>query len=180
MSARNVELKATDPCRARSLEVCRELGAADHGELRQRDTYFDVPEGALKLREETPGRPHLIQYRRAREAQERESRYRIVGTDDAPGLRAALGDSLGVLGIVTKRRRLFLWRAVRIHLDHVEGLGDFLELEAVAPVDSDLAAEHALVRELRAAFGIDDDRLLADGYLARVQEAALSEWHHRL
>ena len=52
---RNVELKATDPDPARSLAIVRELGAEDRGVLHQRDTYFRVPEGRLKLREETPG-----------------------------------------------------------------------------------------------------------------------------
>jgi adenylate cyclase class 2 len=53
---------------------------------------------------------------------------------------------------------------VRIHLDRVEQLGEFIEFEAVAPADSDLAHEHDLVVELRAAFGITDERLLAVGY----------------
>ena len=52
---RNVELKATDPDPAWSLAACRALGADDHGLIVQRDTYFSVPHGGLKLREETPG-----------------------------------------------------------------------------------------------------------------------------
>ncbi len=75
---RNIECKASDPDPAASLIVCRTLGAEDHGEIRQRDTYFAVPRGGLKLREEQPGRPHLIQFERAGEPQQRESRYRIA------------------------------------------------------------------------------------------------------
>jgi hypothetical protein len=53
--------------------------------------YFTVPRGGLKLREEEhPGRPHLIQFERANEPQQRESRYRIAEVDDAEALRAAL------------------------------------------------------------------------------------------
>jgi len=161
---RNIELKAHDPDRVRSLEVCRTLGAEDRGEIWQRDTYFQVASGGLKLREERPGRQHLIQFQRANEPQQRESRYRIIEVDDGAVLSAALDDAIGIRVVVTKHRRLFLWRDVRIHLDRVEQLGEFIELEAVAPADSELAHEHNLIVELRAAFGITDERLLAVGY----------------
>jgi hypothetical protein len=65
---------------------------------------------------------------------------------------------------VAKRRHLLLWRNVRIHLDTVQQLGNFIELEAVAPADSDLTAEHQLVQELRTALEITDERLIALGY----------------
>jgi adenylate cyclase class IV len=74
---RNIELKARDPDSSASLEVCRALGAEDRGIITQRDTYFAVTHGGLKLREEQPGRPHLVQFERASEPQQRESRYRI-------------------------------------------------------------------------------------------------------
>jgi predicted adenylyl cyclase CyaB len=97
-------------------------------------------------------------------AQQRPSSYRIVAIEDGASLRAALRESLGERGVVVKRRHLFLWRDVRIHLDDVEGLGSFLELEAVAPADSDLTHEYQLVAELRDAFGIADELLCAHGY----------------
>ena len=160
----NVELKATDRDPTGSLAACRRLGAEDHGELRQRDTYFRVPNGRLKVREQRPGGAQLIQYARADQAQERESRYRIVEVDDPAALIEALGAALGVAVIVTKHRHLFLWQGVRIHLDEVDGLGHFVELEAVADPASDLSREHRLVDELRSALGITDARLVARGY----------------
>ena len=165
---RNIECKAVDPDPARSLEVCRSLGAKDHGFIRQRDTYFNVGFGGLKLREETPGRPQLIQFERPERPQQRQSRYRIIPIADADALRAALEAALGVRGAVVKRRHLFLWRHVRIHLDEVTGLGSFIELEAVAPPESDLSHEHRLVAELRDAFAISDDRLCATGYASQL------------
>lgn len=161
---RNVELKARDANPAGSLAVCRTLGAEDHGEIRQRDTYFKVARGGLKLREETPGQAHLIQFERSDEPQQRESRYRIVAIEDVRGLGAALEAALGVRVIVAKRRRLHVWSEVRIHLDQVDGLGTFIELEAVARPESDLTREHALVQELRDAFAIPNARLLSRGY----------------
>lgn len=148
--------------------MCRELGAEDHGTIRQRDTYFNVTNCGLKLREESPGSAHLIQFERADEPQQRESRYRIVGIEDGPQLRAVLRAALGVSVVVAKRRRLHIWRDVRVHLDEVDGLGTFIELEAVAVPESDLTREHALVEELRAAFAITDDRLVSRGYAAQL------------
>ncbi|HEY6781474.1 MAG TPA: class IV adenylate cyclase [Thermoleophilaceae bacterium] len=167
---RNVELKATDPAPARSLDVCRTLGATDHGVLLQRDTYFDVPHGGLKLREESPGAPHLIQFERADQAQERLSSYRVMAVDDGETALAALSTALGVRGIVAKRRHLFIWQTVRIHLDEVDDLGSFIELEAVASPESDLTREYHLVAELRTAFAITDDRLCATGYAAQLAD----------
>ena len=175
---RNIECKASDPDPSGSLTVCRTLGAEDHGEIRQRDTYFTVPRGGLKLREEQPGRPHLIQFERASEPQQRESRYRIVEVevevDDAEALRAALTAAIGTTVVVCKTRRLFLWRRVRIHLDAVERLGNFIEIEAVAPPGSDLAEEYALVQTLRERLGISDERLVARGYAEQLRELGSS------
>src|SRR3954469_8250677 len=168
---RNVELKARDPEPERSLERCVALGAEDRGELRQRDTYFAARRGRLKLREQEPGAAELIAYERADEAQARESRYRIAPVREPEALREALDAALGTVVVVDKRRRLFLWQGVRIHLDRVEGLGAFVELEGVATADSDLARESALVARLRAELGIADDALEPRGYADLLQQA---------
>ncbi len=161
--ARNVELKARDANPARSLQASLDLGAKDHGWLQQMDTYFKVPRGRLKLREQD-GAAELIYYERSDEAIERESNYRIVPVEDPDGLKDALGSALGILVAVEKARRLLHWRNVRIHLDEVPGLGSFIELEAVAEPDSDLSGEYRNVAELRKALGITDGRILAAGY----------------
>ncbi|MEY2535511.1 MAG: hypothetical protein QOF29_3421 [bacterium] len=161
---RNVELKARDPDPERSLRRALALGAEDHGDLRQRDTYFAAPRGRLKLREQEPGGAELIAYERADAAQARESRYRLVPVADPAALREALGAALGTRVVVDKRRRLLLWEGVRIHLDRVEGLGDFVELEGVAPRASDLSREAALVERLRTELEIADDALVPVGY----------------
>ena len=161
---RNVELKALDPDPARSLERALALGAEDRGVIVQRDTYFRVAHGRLKLREEEPGEAHLIAYVRPDAAEVRVSSYRVVPAPDPEGMRAALTETNGVDVVVEKRRRLLLWESVRIHLDEVEGLGSFLELEAVAEADSDLTRERRQVAQLREALGIGDDALREGSY----------------
>jgi len=162
--SRNVELKAHDPDPARTLERALAAGAEDRGLLRQRDTYFAVAHGRLKLREEEPGGATLIAYERPDAATERVSSYRLVPVVDADGLRAALSVAIGVTAVVVKRRRVLLWEAVRIHLDEVRGLGSFLELEAVAQPGSDLVRERAQVARLREALDIRDDALREGSY----------------
>jgi homotetrameric cytidine deaminase len=168
---RNVELKAHDPAPAQTLRAALALdGVDDRGVLHQRDTYFRVPEGRLKLRREGE-RAQLISYARADAPGARESAYRLVDVPDPDALQAALESTAGISVDVVKQRRLLLWSGVRIHLDTVEGLGSFVELEAVAAPESDLTEEHAKVAYLRAALHIADDQLEPRGYALLLQGA---------
>jgi homotetrameric cytidine deaminase len=163
-AARNVELKAHDPDPARTLERALAAGARDEGLLRQRDTYFTVAAGRLKLREEEPGGATLIGYQRPDEPAERVSAYRLVAVPDPEAMRAALAEANGIDVVVVKRRHLLLWETVRIHLDEVRGLGSFLELEAVAAPGSDLRREREQVAHLRAALDVRDEALREGSY----------------
>jgi homotetrameric cytidine deaminase len=156
---RNVEIKATDPDPGRTLELALAAGALDRGVMVQRDTYFSVPSGRLKIREEDGAGPRLIPYERA----DQLSHYAVIDAD--PALCDALAAALGIRVVVAKRRRLLMWEeTVRIHLDEVEGLGSYLELEAVADRGSDMTAEREKVERLRAQLGIQDENLIAASY----------------
>lgn len=169
-ASRNVELKARDPDPARTLQRCREIGAVEAGSLFQRDTYFNVPRGRLKLREQEPAAAMLVQYLRPDEARARVSAYVLIEVPEPEKLKQALTDSLGIACVVEKQRRLFLWEeTVRIHLDQVAGLGDFVEIEAVAPAGSNLAREQAQSERLRRLLEIEDDGLVASSYADLVQ-----------
>ena len=163
-ASRNIEIKARDADPKRTLERALALGAEDRGEIRQRDTYFARARGRLKLREQEAGEGELIQYRRSDGTDARESNYRRVPTGEAAGLREALDAAFGTLVVVEKTRRLLLWENVRIHLDDVEGLGTYMELEAVTTEGSDLAFEHEKVARLRTELGIGDDALVGESY----------------
>jgi homotetrameric cytidine deaminase len=163
--SRNVELKAHDPDPGRTLERALAAGAEERGLLRQRDTYFGVAHGRLKLREEEPGGATLIAYERPDAASERVSDYRLVPVAEPGPLRDALAAANGVAVVVVKQRRLLLWEeTVRIHLDEVRGLGSFLELEAVAPPGSDLTRERAQVARLRELLEVPGDALVEGSY----------------
>jgi homotetrameric cytidine deaminase len=174
---RNVEVKARDADPAATLERALALDASDEGVLRQRDTYFATARGRLKLREQEPGGAQLIAYERPDEAAARTSRYRLADVADPDALREALDAALGTVVVVDKRRRLLLWDGVRIHLDEVDGLGSFVELEGVAATDSDLAAERERVEQLMRELALGEPvassyaDLLLDGPQALLEAA---------
>jgi hypothetical protein len=109
---RNIELKATDPDPFASLDVCRRLGAKDRGTIEQRDTYFEVARGGLKLREEQPG-PHLIQFERANEPQQRESRYLVARGFQRPSSWHQASNSCAVIA-GSRSRGLGIGRLARV------------------------------------------------------------------
>jgi homotetrameric cytidine deaminase len=161
----NVELKARDANPDATAARCQALGAVDHGELRQRDTYFAGRHGRLKLREEDETAAELIAYRRPDAAEPEESAFIRAPAAEPALLREALDAALGETVVVTKRRRLFVWEHVRIHLDDVEGLGTFVELEAmVGPGLSTREEAAEKVERLRSELEISDDALVAAGY----------------
>lgn len=168
----NLELKARDRDPDCSRRVCDEIGAKDEGRLSQLDTYFEVPRGRLKLREQSPGGAQLIAYERANERGNKESRYQIVAVPDPAEMKAALTATLGIRVEVRKERHLYLFEGVRIHLDEVEGLGSFIEFEGVATADRGTDAFESLLADLRRRFGIEDADLLAISYSDLVEARA--------
>ena len=158
----NLEFKARLVDVAAAEAVLRRLGAADAGVLVQRDTYFEVPEGRLKLRE-MPDRAERIEYRRDEIGATMTSRYTVTPVADAAGEAARLGAEFGVRGVVEKARALWLYRNARIHLDHVAGLGSFLEIEVVEPRSADEG--EALLRELLDALALSAADALQASYI---------------
>ena len=121
--------------------------------------------GRLKLRVEQGGeRAELVGYRRPDSAEASESTYVLAPVDAPDALAEALDAALGTTVVVSKQRRLLLWEGVRIHLDEVEGLGSFVEFEAVLPDAGDLGTARAKVAHLRESLGIADDALVSVGY----------------
>lgn len=165
MARVNVELKAFDHDPEAMVARCLALGAVDAGVLSQRDTYFLARRGRLKLRiEEGALGGELIAYRRPDALEPMESSYVLAPVIEPTPLTEALEAAQGTVVVVSKRRRLFLWEGVRIHLDEVDELGNFIEFEAVLPDAGDLATANAKLAQLRASLGIEDDALVSVGY----------------
>lgn len=87
-------------------------------------------------------------------------------------LKEALAGVLGIKVVVSKSRRLFILGDVRIHLDRVDDLGDFIEFEAVAADRADPGGFAQLLDDLRRSFGIRDEDLLRESYSDMLRSAA--------
>ena len=128
---RNIEIKA----RIDSIEaLARRVAPWANGppvDIFQDDTFFRCANGRLKLRAFSASAGELIFYQRANEPGPKESFYVRTPTRDPQGLREALSLAYGRVGRVVKHRTLYLVGRTRVHLDRVEGLGPFLELEVV-------------------------------------------------
>ncbi|MGC4191469.1 MAG: class IV adenylate cyclase [Thermomicrobiales bacterium] len=161
--ARNLEIKVACGGDGLAGVVARlaDLGTSVGERLAQVDTYFRVLHGRLKLRtiahargDESTGpliRAELIGYERTDRDSSRWSSYRVVviSPEEADTLRTVLASTIGVLVTVTKRRDIAIAGQTRIHLDRVEGLGSFIELETVISTQSDVeaATEHRHVAD---------------------------------
>jgi adenylate cyclase, class 2 len=162
--AQNLELKARHADLRAAAAAVERLGAREPVVEDQTDTYFRVPRGRLKLREIGGGPAVLIWYDRPDRADARTSTYQLVPVPDPNGLRAALSGALAVRGAVRKRRTIYLWHNVRIHLDQVDGLGTFVEFEAVLSPGEDEPTARARLEELGRLLGIGPADHLAPSY----------------
>ena len=165
---RNLEakFKVRDPSAAQIAAIA--IGYKPAGLLSQHDTFFKVASGKLKLREEDE-RAYLVGYQRAGDGTLQLSEYRIVPVPDPSAIRALLADSLGVLAEVRKRRTLLLHSHVRLHLDEVDGLGFYGEIEAVLDDEADLDSERAFVDRTLLSLQIDRDALIEGSYFELLQ-----------
>ncbi|MCZ6506770.1 MAG: class IV adenylate cyclase [Acidobacteria bacterium] len=162
---RNVEVKARLTDVASVCRKARALATDGPHEFVQHDVFFHCRRGRLKLRRFADGAGELIAYERADEAGPKTSHYRVVPCADPDAVAEALGNALGVLGEVRKRRTLFLIGRTRVHLDEVEDLGSFLELEVVLGVGEPAAAGEAEIAALMTALGVESACLISGAYV---------------
>lgn len=162
---RNVEIKARAADFARQQARAAELAGSPPELLSQEDTFFRSKRGRLKLRRFDERRGELIYYERDDSRGPSESRYMILPTREPVSLRDALSQALGVSGVVRKRREVYRVAGTRVHMDTVEGLGEFIELEAVLGPGESTEDGHSRVRELVDALGISDEDLIDRAYI---------------
>lgn len=165
----NVEFKAElrDPALARTVLGPAGLNAAWIVTLHQTDTYYRVPSGRLKKRE-CPGEPtEYIFYDRADRANPKMSHFKIYS--EAQALERFGASPLPIRVVVKKARELFMLGNVRIHLDQVEGLGWFLEFEALVSPQHDVARCHQVLTELRERLAPALGEAIAVGYADMVE-----------
>ena len=161
---RNLEIKTRYDDLDMARQLALSLGAKDGGVSQDADTYFRVQQGRLKLRR-VEGGSHgtLIHYNRPDRVESCYSEYRLATVGEARETEALLDAALGRLVRVIKIRHVLLYSATRIHLDQVERLGRFVELETVlrGQSEEEAQAEHELVKRV---LGLDQRDPVAVSY----------------
>jgi predicted adenylyl cyclase CyaB len=161
----NIEIKA----RTQNYNGLKERLSAMSGSppelLLQEDTFFNSPNGRLKLRVLQSGPAQLIHYERPDQQGPKRSSYHVFETKDPQNLKTILARAFGIRGVVRKERLLYMVGQTRAHLDNVEGLGHFVELEVVLKPGQADDEGQAIARDLIIKLDIREEDLLESAYV---------------
>lgn len=164
MSILNIEIKArcNNPDRIRA--ILNDHNADFKGTDHQIDTYFEVPQGRLKLRQGTIEN-NLIFYKRDNQSGPKASTIDLVPAEHPNKLHALLDHALGTKVVVDKEREIYFIDNVKFHIDRVKKLGSFVEIEAI---DEDgTIGEEKLRKQCQkylSLFEIEQDQLVSHSY----------------
>jgi predicted adenylyl cyclase CyaB len=171
--ARNIEIKAR--IQKEQVEYVRQQAQArsstDDEQLHQVDTFYNVPSGRLKLRESANGTAELIAYKRSNQAGPKLSSYVRYLCTDSKTLHDALARSVGIRGVVKKTRQVIHVSQTRVHIDEVDGLGTFLELEVVLCEGQSSVDGKNIASELMKIFGVLPESLVDRSYIDLLEES---------
>lgn len=161
----NIEIKA----HARNFDEIRRraeaLGDTPVEVIPQEDTFFNTPQGRLKLRVLSTKSGQLIYYTRPDQQGPKRSYYHVSRITDPENLKQVLALAYGIRGVVRKTRYLYLVGQTRVHLDDVEGLGHFMELEVVMQEGQTDAEGQAIAERLMESLGVERSDLLEGAYM---------------
>lgn len=167
--SRNVEIKARVADMVSLSNRARLISTDGPFEIYQEDTFFHCEAGRLKLRKFADDRGELIFYRRADQSGPKESFYLRSETADPDTLTRSLKLAYGVCGRVTKSRVLYLVGRTRVHLDKVQGLGEFLELEVVLQDGESVQGGEAEALDLMKRLGVEQTQFVEGAYIDLLQ-----------
>jgi predicted adenylyl cyclase CyaB len=171
--ARNIEIKARVPDLAAVRAKVAALASGPGDTIVQIDTFFVVAKGRLKIREFPDGSGELIAYERPDHTGPKESQYTRLSCDTPEVLAQALGRVLPLRGRVVKHREVFIVGRTRVHLDDVENLGSFVELEVVVRDDESAGDAEREAHELMAALAIPSAALVSGAYIDLLENLAI-------
>ncbi len=160
----NFEFKAKHNDIDKAEKILQQHSPLFIGEDHQVDTYFNVPDGRLKLREGTIEHA-LIHYNRTNVAGAKQSDVTLYQFAPDPTLKQILMASLGVKTVVDKMRKIYFIENVKFHFDRVEGLGTFVEVEAI---DKDGTIPLGKLKEqcsyYQQLLGVNQEDFIAESY----------------
>jgi len=162
---RNIEIKARIEDPGFVFNKAREISDTDPQIINQVDTFFKCATGRLKLREFPEGNGELIFYNRQDSSGPKLSEYIRYETPNPRMLYDILKESNGILGVVRKERKLLIIGQTRIHIDHVENLGHFIELEVVLDNNETVEYGTEIADNLIRILEIKSENLIDSAYI---------------
>lgn len=168
--ARNVEIKAKVEDVTALLERIESIADRGPQVIHQEDTFFPCSKGRLKFRRFSEQEGELIFYERPDTTGPTESQYARTSSLEPDALTEMLSQALGVRGVVRKRRILYWMGQTRIHLDDVEGLGAFLELEVVLEPRQSTSEGIEIAGELMKRLKIKEADLVEGAYIDLLEQ----------
>lgn len=126
----NIEFKAKSNNTEAAEKTLLQHNPTFIGEDHQVDTYFNVPNGRMKLREGNIENA-LIHYERENTAGSKSSQVLLYQHQPSEDLKAVLSKALGIKAVVDKKRKIYFIDNVKFHFDTVKELGTFIEVEAI-------------------------------------------------
>ncbi|XP_033323947.1 uncharacterized protein LOC117219136 [Megalopta genalis] len=164
---RNIEIKAKISDPENKISLTKQITDSECKIIKQHDTFFKVAEGRLKLREFEDGSGELLYYKRSNILGPKLCDYKktSLNPDACTGVKNILTESNGCLGIVKKTRKLYMVGETRVHIDDVEGLGNFMELEVVLSDDSTIEEGEKIAQDLMTKLSIQKEDLIANAYI---------------
>uniref|UniRef100_A0A8R1DL84 CYTH domain-containing protein n=1 Tax=Caenorhabditis japonica TaxID=281687 RepID=A0A8R1DL84_CAEJA len=168
--SRNVEIKAKVQDHDETVRRAVEISGKQPSILRQHDIFYESPNGRLKMRsveENGVTRTELIWYDRPDVAGPKLSEFNKfdVPAEILDALKLSLLSSMGVKGEVKKTRTLVLHGQTRIHIDRVDGLGDFMELEVCLAPEETVEQGEQIAQSIREQLGVAESDLLVGAYM---------------
>jgi predicted adenylyl cyclase CyaB len=171
----NIEIKA----RAENIDLLKRrienLYKIAPEEIFQVDTFFNIGKGRLKLRTFSKDKGELIYYERNNSAGLKRSDYFVYKTDNPDELKKLLEISLGIIGVVRKKRLVYIVGNTRIHLDEVENLGSFIELEVVLNPDQTTDGGKLIANDFMMKLNINENDLIDLAYIDLLEKQNLSK-----
>ncbi len=173
-----IEFKARARDTGRLEKLLQELNPVFKGEDRQVDTYFNVDHGRLKLREGNVENA-LIWYDRPNEQGSKLSKVLLYKHTRDTSLKEILHTVHGIKVVVDKLRKIYFIKNVKFHFDHVQELGDFIEVEAIDEL-GDIGIEKLQEQcdQYARLFGVQPEDYIAVSYsdlLLQLKESATKE-----
>jgi predicted adenylyl cyclase CyaB len=161
-----VEMKAKVDSLKPFQQKLQELSAKHVGAFHQVDTYYDIPQGRLKLREtEGENKAQLVYYERPDVQGPKQTQVFIIELTKPQNMKQFLSKVLRTKTVVDKQRAIYRIKGTQVHLDTVQNLGTYVEFERPTENTPEAAQKaQEILKKLMQTLGVKPETLIKRSY----------------